>query len=249
MSRHQIHFGFVAVVIVSLGLPCARGQTPQKASGPSDIVYEPPPHSHGDVRVENSAQSRGPSNGLPSLFILAPDHVGLTTKEQPVLFWYLSKATDTPLVMTLMTDDPKAKDPVFETKLDASKDGIQCVDLSKFPVKLKAGVDYQISLALKPANKPDGDVFCSAEIRHVDPPPALVAQILSTPDPLDKARLLARNGMFYDALTLVSHEIDGNANSKAWRERRASLLDQVGLAQAASFDRLTPPELHASLVP
>jgi hypothetical protein len=171
-------------------------------------------------------------------------------EEQPVVFWYLSRPTNTPLVLTLMPSDPKAKAPTFQINLDAGKSGIQLLDLSSCQFKLEPGVDYQLSMALKPVkNQGALDVFCSARIMRVDPPHALVAQMLATPDPQQKLRLLLKNGMFYDALTVVSRQINLDSNNQSWRERRASLLEQVGLPEVASFDRSPAPEPHSALEP
>ena len=152
--------------------------------------------------------------------------------------------------MTLMPDDPNVKNPILEIKLDGGKWGVQSVDLVQYHVKLEPGVGYQLSLALRREEKKGAnDVFCSAEIMCIAPPHALVAQILATSDPLEQAKLLARNGMFYDAIMIVSREMDADHDKRIWHERRAKLLEQVGLADVASFDRLTPSEAHSSLDP
>jgi len=225
-------------------------QTADPASRPSgDIVYQSPAHSRGNTRVDGGIV-RGPANDLPALYILAPNDDGHTLAEQPRVFWYLSRPTNAPLVLTLMPDDPNAKDPLLEINLDATKSGIQSFDLAQSHVKLEPGVGYQICLALKPEkNHGATDVFRSAEIERVEAPYSLVAQMLATPDPMEKARLLARNGMFYDALKLVTSQIEANANDRTWREQRASLLDQVGLAEVADFDRAAVPDVHLSMAP
>jgi hypothetical protein len=236
-------------VVLAIASLYSAAQTTKPADLPVDeIVYQPPPNSPGNMRVDGSSPTRDHGSGLPSLYILAPDHVGLTIQEQPVVFWYLSKPTDTPLALTLMLDDPNAKDPILEINLDPHESGIRSFDLAKYHVKLEPGVGYQMSLALKPVkNQGANDVFCSAEIMRIAPPHLLVAQLLATSDPLEKARLLAKNGMFYDAIMIVSHEIDGDRENKIWHERRASLLEQVGLTDVASFDRSTLPEAHSLL--
>ncbi|HEY1683459.1 MAG TPA: DUF928 domain-containing protein [Tepidisphaeraceae bacterium] len=240
----------MAVVLMIFPLHSLAQPTDSTAAPSSEIVYQAPPHSHGNTRVEAAATNRGPENNLPSLYILAPDHVSWTIQEQPVLFWYLSKpAAHTPLVLTLMVaDDTKDDDQVLNVKLDASRSGIQPLELAKYHIKLKLGVDYQISLALKPVkNKGSEDIVCSAEIMRVSPPRELVAQMLATSDPLEKTKLLAKKGMFYDALAMLCHEIDKGSQDRIWRERRASLLQQVELPEVALFDRSLLPEVHSSL--
>ena len=42
--------------------------------------------------------------GLPRLSVLAPDHTGLTTQEQPSLYWYLSEPAPYPIDLTIIDD-------------------------------------------------------------------------------------------------------------------------------------------------
>jgi len=43
--------------------------------------------------------------------------------------------------------------------------------------------------------------------------------------------------LWYDAIEAVSKLIDAAPGDARWRELRADFLDQVGLAEAAAFDR------------
>jgi hypothetical protein len=253
MCSPKTRIGLVLAVVLAMAARYSPAQTTKPGPPPSDdIVYQPPPHSSGHVRVEgaNTAPNRGGSDDLPSLYILAPDDVGLTIQEQPVVFWYLSKPTKTALVFTLMADDPKTKEPLLELKLDAEKAGIQSIELAKYPVKLELNVRYQLSLALKPLNNQGSkDVFCSALIQRTVPQRPLVVQMTAMSDPWEKVKLLAQSSVFYDALTLLSRQIAADEKNGAWHERRASLLQQVGLTEVASFDRSTPTEAHSSADP
>jgi hypothetical protein len=253
MCNHKTHIGLALAVVLAMAAPPSPAQTTKPGpSLPDDLIYLPPAHSSGHVRVEgaNTVPNRGGVDDLPSLYILAPDDIGLTIQEQPVVFWYLSKPMKTPLHFTLMADDPNAKEPMLEVTLDAGTAGIQSIDLTKYPVKLELNVPYQLSLALKPANNQGSkDVFCSAQIKRTVPQHPLLVQMMAMSDPWEKAKLLARSSVFYDALTLLSREIANDEKNGAWHERRASLLQQVGLTEVASFDRSIPTEAHSSAEP
>jgi hypothetical protein len=49
--------------------------------------------------------------------------------------------------------------------------------------------------------------------------------------------LYAEAGLWYDALSLLSERIEAAPTDADLRRQRAALLEQVGLRQAAEFDR------------
>src|SRR5579871_2422271 len=51
------------------------------------LKYAPPKIAVAGTRVDGDGGSRGSRDKLPSLYVLAPNHTGLTTREQPSLFW------------------------------------------------------------------------------------------------------------------------------------------------------------------
>ena len=82
------------LLALALALPAAWAQQPpQQASTDADKppVYVPPQRGAPSRRVGGS--SRGAGDNLPSVMVLVPDHVGLTTSDTPALYWYLSKPT------------------------------------------------------------------------------------------------------------------------------------------------------------
>src|ERR1043166_1113983 len=52
---------------------------------PPMLAYQPPVRGAPFIRVDGG--SRDGKGDIPALCVLAPDHVGLTTREQPSLFW------------------------------------------------------------------------------------------------------------------------------------------------------------------
>src|SRR5690348_12331481 len=62
-------------------------------------VYKPPVRGAPGGRVGGG--SRGDSQTF-QLSVLAPSHTGQTIHEQPVLFWYVSKALTSPIEFTLV---------------------------------------------------------------------------------------------------------------------------------------------------
>src|SRR5438270_634983 len=67
------------------------------------ITYNPPKTGAPKVRVDGG--TRGDKDDLPTLSVLAPDHVALTTQEKPTLYWYQSKPAKVRFELTLLEEN------------------------------------------------------------------------------------------------------------------------------------------------
>lgn len=193
------------------------------------------PASKGAASVRVTGGSRGAGDTAVALDVLAPDEIGMTTQEQPSLFWFFqSKQTDARFELTLLEEN-KVK-PIVKVNLDGSKAGIQRLRLSDHGGKLVPGVEYQWVVAL--VNDPDNrskDQVASGVIKRVEPSPELKQKLKST-TPSALPAVYAEAGMWYDALSALSDEIDAQPENKALRQTRADLLRQVGLKTAAQAE-------------
>lgn len=191
------------------------------------------PMTMGSPSVRVTGGSRGTGDNTLLLDALVPDEVGLTTQEQPSLFWFQSKPSNAKLEPTVL--QAKNAKPLMRFHLDhADKAGIQRVRLSEHGTKLKTGVEYQWVVAL--VNDPDNrskDLVASGVIKRVEAPSDLKAK-LSKSNPGSNAGAYAESGIWYDALTSISDDIAARPQDSALRKARAELLQQVGL-KAASF--------------
>src|SRR4051812_25290879 len=89
--------------IVLAGGAGAGGAPDAAPAGPAaSIVYKPPRGPGKRLRVDSPPRA-GPQN-LPALYVLSPQDLGLTTREQPSLFWYLSEPTRVTVRITLAGD-------------------------------------------------------------------------------------------------------------------------------------------------
>ena len=160
---------------------------------------------------------RGAADHWPSIYLLSPEHTGLTTQEQPSLFWFMDRpAGNVKMELTVLQD--KNPQPLVEIPLDASKSGIQRVDLSTTACKLTAGQEYQWVVALIPDDAHRmNDVTRSAVIRRIDPPEPLVEKMLTLGSTVDRAVEYAKSGIWYDALSAVSDQIDAAPTDPAVR--------------------------------
>jgi hypothetical protein len=72
-------------------------------------------------------------------------------------------------------------------------------------------------------------------------PPALLQTRLSAADSGSAPTVYAAEGFWYDALDSLSRLIAASPENAELRSQRASLLEQVGLVEAAKFDKKQQP--------
>jgi hypothetical protein len=216
--------------------PAAAQPTPgsaviQRSDGvSSEPVYQPPMRGAPSGRVGGG--TRGTAGGMPTVDVLAPDHVGLTVQEQPTLYWFVSAPVHHPVQLTLVSDD--SEKPLAEVDLPIpSKAGIQAVKLSDVGVKLKSDVEYQWTVAIVvDASERSKDILASGIVKRT-----LDRRPVAVQDGAMAAKQYAAAGLWYDALEAASRAIDRAPGDHRARMQRAALLDQAGLAEAAAFER------------
>ena len=157
-------WGFIIGVLISLPLVVScrgksnraliacegdvKGQSAQAGQVTKTLLYQPPrglgaPSAGRRV----GGGTRGTNKSVPILSVLAPDHTGLTVREQPDLYWFASDVVTNPVELTLTLE--KGDTPLLEKRLPVpTKAGIQRVRLSDYGVKLIPGERYSWSIAL-----------------------------------------------------------------------------------------------------
>jgi hypothetical protein len=202
-------------------------------ANPAPVRFRPQTKDATSVRVTGG--SRGTGENSVTLDVLAPDQVGITTQEQPSLFWYQSKPANAKFELTLLQDN-KVK-PIVQVQIERStKAGIQRLKLSDYNAKLTPNVEYQwvVALVIDPDNR-SKDLVASGVIKRIDPDANLKTKLASA-TPVSKPGIYADAGIWYDALSLLSDQIEADPGNQALRQTRADLLRQAGLNTAASSD-------------
>ena len=199
----------------------------------SGVKFRPPPAGAPSVRVTGG--SRGSGDTAITLDVLAPDDIGVTTREQPSLFWFQSKPADAKFELTLLQEN-KVNPLVQVTVERSTKAGIQRMKLSDHGVKLVPGVEYQwvVALVSDPDNR-SSDLVASGVIKRVEPTAELKEKI-ATATPASLPNVYAEAGIWYDALSVLTDQIEANPENKTLRQTRADLLRQVGLKAAAGSE-------------
>jgi hypothetical protein len=114
--------------------------------------------------------------------------------------------------------------------------GILTVALAQYGAKLVAGVRYHWMLELGMDSAQDSpSLWVGGTIERVELLPELLAR-LEQSAPSDLPALYSEEGLWYDALDALSEMIQAAPNEVILRKYRASLLEQVGLDEAAAHD-------------
>ena len=225
------------LLALALAAPAALAQPAAKKDDAANDApaYVPPQRGAPQRRVGGS--SRGMEGTLPRVILLVPDHVGLTTSENPPLYWYLSKPTTVRVEVTLIDD--KGETPLIEYAVTNAKGpAVHRIDLAAHKVALKANVNYQWSISVVPnPNERSNDVMSGGALRRVAMPEGIASRRAQLTDKAQLARAYAAEGIWYDSIALYSELIDQNPGDRKLRAARASLLEQVGLREVAAYDR------------
>jgi hypothetical protein len=196
-------------------------------------IYRPPLRGAPGGRVGGG--TRGIGEILVTLFVLAPNHVGLTVQEQPNLYWYLSKSTSIPIEVTIIIEE--AIYPLLEKRLlIPAESGIHTIRLKDFNISLSIGTQYRWFLAIVPEpNRRSRDIIAGGIIERIEPPEALHKKLIQG-DKEAMGQIFAEEGIWYDAIATLSELIETNPDDTVLREQRATLLEQVGLSEVAQYD-------------
>ena len=172
-----------------------------------------------------------PSHIIP----LVPETVGLTSKTQPALFWYVSDSW--PEKMEFRLNAFKAEEPLVDTHITGpSSEGIYRIDLADYDVTLKPGVEYDWFLTIVfDENDRSADYFISGTIIY-SPLSDDVSRHLANTSEDRLYAVYAGSGYWYDAMDHLSRQIDLRPEDASLRRYRAKLLEQVNLPKIAAYD-------------
>lgn len=214
--------------------PASAAGTAPGMTAARPIMYRQGTRGTPGTRI--TGQTRG-GTSTPLLAALAPFDTGETTLAQPTLYWYVSRPVNAKVEVTIVEE--ATQKTVLEVVTDGPVEaGIWAFPLGVHRIALVPDVEYRWSVALvRDQRQRSMDLFASGTILRVNLPTQLSSQ-LNKVGPMDLPHFLANAGLWYDALAMLSVQIANNPRDRGLRETRASLLDQVGLSEAAAFDRV-----------
>jgi hypothetical protein len=213
-SKAAVGLCLLVVTILCSPVRIAASSEPPSLGAP--VEYRPPSLAGAPRRVGGGLRSAPPS--LPAPVALVPDHLGLTRRAQPVLYWFLSAATAARVDFAIV--QPGLEEPLAERTLSVRSAGVQRIDLAALGVALHPGVEYEWSVALVPdAGQRSRDLVAGGAILY----------FATDRSAAGDAHEAAANGFWYDAMMILERSGD--------RNQRAALLEQVGMPDIAAYER------------
>jgi hypothetical protein len=160
--------------------------------------------------------------------VLAPDHVGLTVQEQPLLFWYLSRESSYPIELTVIGEESIT--PLLEETLEPPVGpGMHELNLRDHDIHLDADAGYRWFVSIVPdPERRSRDILAGGAIERVGFSQAEKAEYVRL-SPRDKAIRYAAAGFWYDAVQSVMEMRGAEPEGEAAREMRQALMRQVDL--------------------
>jgi len=229
-GSYLLLIGITTLVLAWGSSAVAEKFTPTFKENQSAPVYKPPLRGAPKNRVGGGVRGTGTASSF--LTVLAPEHTGLTLKEQPTLYWYLSSPVKVSLELSIIDDE--RLQTLVEQRIEPSQgEKIQHIRLTELDVQLKPGIEYRWNVALiSNLEQRSNDTVSSASIKRVSAPHDLQGK-LSQPNPADSPGILAEAGFWYDAFEAVSELIEQHPEQTQFHQHRATLLEQVNLKKVA----------------
>lgn len=149
----------------------------------------------------------GGTRGLvvPKIQALAPKEVALTSKEQPVFYWYVAEAKEQ-IVEFMLTKDGETE-PLLKKTFSITDKGLQSFKLTEVDVSLDTDANYRWSVKI--SSETASEIVSHSMIRYQLP-------VVS----LETVEQKAENGYWYDVMQELIESHSPLAND---------LLKQIGL--------------------
>jgi hypothetical protein len=217
--------GLTQSTLLAAGAPKSSEEQP---------IYTPPKKITPRARVGGDV--RGTDGSEPELKALVPDHVGLTTKEAPVVNWFVSKPTSHEVIVTLRDDrSPRA----FQEKAIPSpkQAGIYTINFKELGFILEPNVQYKWFVSvIRDRDQDSNNLVAGGVIERCELSECLEPMGAKITCSLDTVLDNAKAGFWYDAMGCLCNLIDADLKNEKLRRVRARLLKEVGLNGVAEWD-------------
>jgi hypothetical protein len=234
LTRRTWMIGGAAFAVTAANLPAfAADDEDSHVRMPS---YRPPTRGAPGGRIGGG--SRGSQDEIPTLLVLAPDHMGLASTNQPVLYWYISKTTDGATIKVTVTEMGGSQ-PVFSTALSGQVErGIHPLSLADASVTLKPDTEYEWKISYASPTDSAKTMLSRGLVSYSEAKAGLKKDAAKAKRD-DLPFIYASAGYWYDSLQAMGSLIKENPTNRSYKLMRASLLDQVRLHDPADLDRET----------
>ena len=189
------------------------------------------------------------SDRFLNLVPLAPDsYLGKTTSRQPTLAWHVQDCyVNLPLRISLYEYDA-AKDklmpqPLFSKSLTTTP-GLMALSLEGEAVELEPNQLYAwVAVIEYSKQNPSKNAFSRRPIQVVAAPESLTEGLANASSSVEKIKLYAENGFWYDAIATAIEQIDA-APANSTESSTVSATMRSLISDLASLEELKEPPLQ-----
>lgn len=183
--------------------------------------------SNFDLSVEGNRLLSVPGLECPLTALVPESNAGLTLTPYPRLFFHMPPSPGASVAFRLETE---AGELVYATQfVPEERDGSYDIALpstSNLP-PLEVGVMYRWTFTI-----PEQDLTLSGGILRGEPSPGF-AVLLSAANPIERVRLLARTGIWFDALAEAADLVRNDRDRADYKQLWDDLLESVDLDKIA----------------
>ncbi|MDD5248398.1 MAG: DUF928 domain-containing protein [Rhodocyclaceae bacterium] len=188
------------------------------------VQYRPPLRGAPAKRVGGA--TRGLFEAKSPVTIIAPNHVGLTIRNQPTLYWHVAQIPAGQVVFRLIAQDTAT---IVDERIlpDSACTGFYRLNFAAAGLTLKPEVTYRWQIAIAPAQPDARELIAGGAIRYATsaaPPAGLGSQT-----PSERQRSLAGAGIWYDVVDEFMNQLKASPADTAPAAGFGDLLGQVGI--------------------
>lgn len=217
-------------------LACGLPVLAENLAGERPLYVPPDVDGKPDRLVGGASRS---SAAIPRLSVLSPPTMGLTSRSQPVLYWSVPQAIETPVKIVIVgfMDRVNNRPPLLEIELPQVRAGTHRLALEDHQVALQPGTKYDWTLRFDWIPPEDRNAQGSAQPHPVmsratlfyKPAPPDLAEQVSQAEPEALPAIYAQASYWYDSLAALEALLEQHPEDPRYLEWRSALLKQVAL--------------------
>jgi hypothetical protein len=189
-------------------------------AGSVAVSAQPRNQSYG-LGIPKTAGTGGATRGnLPQVVMLVPEDGARTLSDRPTFYWYVGEAPFRTTFFLRDANETGAK-TLYRVEAESKKAGLYRVTLPE-SVRLSSGQVHRWQVRWQDS-RGVGQIDVASAIK-LEPNPQVQLAIAKAPNDLAKARILAANLYWYDALDAYTKWLEANPNDKTARQERAELI-------------------------
>lgn len=238
----------IAIAIIDLGSIAIAIASDMKPEAANKATQDKGEHtSEGLPTHRRDGGSRSQANCLVSdrdLIALIPHHnVGLTASISPQVFFYVPETTE-PKTLEFVVRDEDDK-LIYETFVTHNgRSGIINLEIPatvRSASRSKSNYHWYLSMICDPRQR-SKDIVVEGWMKQVAID-SETQKLLTTANPIEQAEIYQRQGIWYDALSVLARSKADNTSSKSG-QKWFELLQSVGLPELSSEPLITSQPIN-----